>query len=177
MLECRKFMFETIGKNLTFKVQTDSNYSFLLSLYGSTREDELSMTSMLQREKEKFISQQFEARELDYAKRFNDAKFLIIYRKKQAIGRVVYRVDESTHLIDLALVRKLRENGLGSTIISTLIEYAKENNKELHLSVAMDNTRAIKLYQRLGFKITNQHGYYYAMRYLGIRGKTCQHLN
>jgi len=44
-------IFENIGKNLIFKHQTKEDKEFLLSLYASTREDELSITSMSLAEK------------------------------------------------------------------------------------------------------------------------------
>ncbi|KIM13209.1 MAG: hypothetical protein KU38_00660 [Sulfurovum sp. FS08-3] len=156
-------IFENIGKNLIFKHQTKEDKEFLLSLYASTREDELSITSMSLAEKKAFIKQQFEAKEGYYAAKFSDAQFLIISRKKQQIGRLIYAIDDSLHLIDIAIVKKSRDSGFGSEILHALIHNSKILNKPLRLSVAIDNIKAIKLYQRLGLTMIDQHNYYYKM--------------
>lgn len=153
-----------IGKSLSFKVQEEDDQSFLLSLYASTRENELLMTSLREKEKTEFIKQQFEARESDYAKKFKDAKFLITYRKKKQIGRMIYSVNDSLHLIDIAMIKKARNRGFGSEILQTLIRNTQMLNKKFKLSVAVDNRQAIKLYQTLGLKIVHQEGYYHTMQ-------------
>jgi len=159
-----KLMFKNIRKNLTFKKQTKEDNNFLFLLYSSTREDELNMTTMNPRQKNVFLREQFDAKSLDYAKKFDDAEFLIVYKKKKAIGRVVYKIDSSVHLIDIAFVKKSRSGGYGGSILEQLLLKAKELKKVFELSVAVDNQRAIRLYQKLGLKVVNQHGYYYSMQ-------------
>lgn len=156
-------MFKNIGKNLVFKYQNANDKGFLFSLYSSIREDELNMTLMKEIEKKTFLQQQFDAKEFDYSTRYDDAEFLIIYRKKKAIGRVVYRITEKVHLVDIAFVKKFRSLGFGKEVLNVLISHAKQNNKPFELSVAKDNIKALKLYQNLGFMITNQQRYYYSM--------------
>jgi ribosomal protein S18 acetylase RimI-like enzyme len=143
-------MFKNIGKNLILKKQTADDRDFLLSLYSSTKEDELNMTTMRPLEKKRFLKQQFELRALDYSKKFSDAGFLIIYRKKSPIGRIVYSIGADIHLIDIAFAKRSRGRGFGSLLIGHLIQSADDLKKLFRLSVATDNMRAIKLYQKLG---------------------------
>jgi len=157
-------MFKNITKNLIFKTQAKEDHKFLLSLYGSTREDELNMTTMSELEKKNFVAQQFKARELDYAKMFEDAKFLVVYKKKKAIGRIVYENGDTLHLIDIAFIKKFRSSGYGSCILEQLLLKAKELKKVFELSVVVDNQRAINLYKKFGLKVVNQQGYYYTMQ-------------
>lgn len=157
-------MFSNLGKNLAFVPQKSSDREFLLSLYRSTREDELSMTSLSEAQKRVFIKQQFEAKELDYGLKYKEGEFLIIYKKKKPIGRVVYKIDESLRLIDIALVKKSRSQGYGRAILDTLISFANSNNRKFELSVARDNIRALKLYQKIGLSVTGQYSYYYTMQ-------------
>ncbi|MGB5793214.1 GNAT family N-acetyltransferase [Poseidonibacter sp.] len=159
-------MFENIGKNLVFKYQNEKDKNFLFSLYSSTREDELNMTLMNEVEKRAFLKQQFDAKEFDYSTRYEDAEFLIIYRKKKAIGRVVFRITEKVHLVDIAFIKKFRSLGFGKEVLNVLISHAKQNNKPFELSVAKDNIRALKLYKKLGFQIVESYGYYYNMKLL-----------
>lgn len=157
-------LFTDLGKNISLRKENLKDKSFLLSLYGSTREDELSATTMTPVQKRDFILQQFELKEKDYRSKFQDAEFLIINRKKKDIGRVVYRVEKKAHLIDIALIKKSRSLGFGREIINTLISHAKQNDKVFELNVAIDNLRALRLYQNLGLKIVSQNGYYYTMQ-------------
>jgi len=159
----QKELFYNLEKNITFTEESIKEEDFLLSLYASTREDELSMTSMSQMEKKNFISQQFNLRQTEYKQKFDDAKFLIIKRKKQNIGRLVYNSRDKIHLIDIAFVKKARANGFGTKIINALIVYANKQNKIFKLSVATDNLRALKLYEKLGLKIVDTQGHYYFM--------------
>lgn len=158
-----KELFLDLGKNLAFQEESNKDEAFLLSLYASTREDELIMTTMNQLEKKNFIKQQFDLRQKEYKKKFSDAKFLIIKRKKQSIGRVIYDFEDKVHLIDIALIKKARLGGLGTKIINSLISNANKQNKIFKLSVCMDNPRALKLYKRLGLKIVDTKGYYHFM--------------
>ena len=151
------------SKNLIFKLQTKSDRDFLLSLYSSTREDELSMTTMTVLEKRRFLKEQFELKELDYSKKFSDAKFLIVYRKKSPIGRVVYNIGDDVHLIDIAFLKKNRGRGFGTLLIGALMENAQDSKKLFRLSVATHNMRAIKLYQKLGVEITKEENGYLTM--------------
>lgn len=155
---------QTIKKNLIFKSETKEKKDFLFSLYISTREDELSVTSMSEREKKLFLQQQFEAKEKDYSSKFQKANFLIIKRKKKDIGRLVYSVNDKVHLIDIAFIKKARSQGFGREVIDALITYAKEKNKNFELSVAIDNTQALKLYKNLGLRVVGQNGYYLDMQ-------------
>lgn len=155
---------QTIKKNLIFKSETKEKKDFLFSLYISTREDELSVTSMSEREKKLFLQQQFEAKEKDYSSKFQKANFLIIKRKKKDIGRLVYSVNDKVHLIDIAFIKKARSQGFGREVIDALITYAKEKNKNFELSVAIDNTQALKLYKNLGLRVVRQNGYYLDMQ-------------
>ena len=156
-------MFRNIGKNLILKKQIADDKDFLLSLYSSTREDELKMTTLTPLEKKRFLKQQFELRELDYSKKFSDAQFLIIYRKKSPIGRMVYNISDVVHLIDIAFVKKSRSRGFGSLLIEHLIQSADDLRKLFRLSVATHNMRAITLYQKLGVEITAEENGYFTM--------------
>ncbi|MGP2657263.1 GNAT family N-acetyltransferase [Malaciobacter sp. WC5094] len=156
-------LFSNFGNNISFKKESLKDKEFLLSLYSSTREDELLISSMNQIEKKNFIQEQFQLRQVDYKKRFHNAHFLLICRKKKNIGRVVFDVSNNIHLIDIAFVKKSRSCGFGTKIINKLISYAKNQKQTFRLSVCMDNPKALKLYERLGLKIVGTEGYYYSM--------------
>lgn len=160
-----KQLFSNLEKNLFFRNELLKDKDFLLSLYGSTREDELSMTTMTQVQKKDFISMQFELKEKDYKNKFSDSCFYIIKRKKQDIGRIVVDENDSyIHLVDIALVSKSRGKGFGSIILHYLISKAKEENKTFKLSVKIYNQKALKLYTSLGLNIVKSENLYHYMQ-------------
>lgn len=154
---------ESKKRHLSFKEENSKDNNFLYSLYTSTREVELSMTNLSEVEKKKFLKSQFELKERDYKSKFENGNFLIIYKKKNPIGRVVFNIDKTLHIVDIALIKKERSKGYGNLIFKDFFNYAKELQKYTTLSVAKDNFLAMKLYQRLGFIVTNQEGFYYQM--------------
>lgn len=165
-MSIKQFLFlSNLEKNISFKEENTSDKEFLLSLYASTREEELSYTTISQIEKKKFINMQFDLRQSDYKKNYKNAEFLIIKRKKQNIGRIV--VDEKAdtiHLVDIAILKKLRGKGFASLILKQLITNAYKGKKAFKLSVAMDNQNAIKLYNKLGLKVVETKNNYYHMQ-------------
>ncbi len=154
-----------LEKNISFKEESSKDKEFLLSLYASTREEELSYTTMSQIEKKIFINMQFDLKQSYYKKNYKDAEFLILKRKKQDIGRIV--VDEREdhiHLVDIAIIKKMRSKGLGSFILKQLIENTNSKNKLFTLSVSLDNYKAISLYKKLGLHIVKTQNHYHQMQ-------------
>jgi len=61
---------------------------------------------------------------------------------------------EKTIWLGIAVAEKYVGKGLGVMMMNQLISFAKQNKvKEIKLSVDNDNTPAIKLYEKLGFKL------------------------
>lgn len=156
-------IFEDFDRNITFKEEDKSHEDFLFSLYSSTREDEFLFSDMSDIEKKKFLRQQFQAKESHYKKEFNDAQFLIMYKKKKAIGRYIYRRNEFMHLIDIALIKKQRGMGYGSKMTMYMTNKAKNEGLPVMFNVELRNTRALKLYQKLGFKVVSQKEHFCRM--------------
>jgi len=66
------------------------------------------------------------------------------------------------NIISVAVLPEYRHSGIAKALIKRLIEDAKSKNiRAVSLEVRADNTEAIKLYQNLGFIITNTRKFYY----------------
>lgn len=64
---------------------------------------------------------------------------------------------EKTIWLGIAVTEKYLGMGLGVIMMNQLITFAKQNGvKQIKLSVDNDNTSAIKLYEKLGFKLTEK---------------------
>lgn len=73
------------------------------------------------------------------------------------IGYGILRVKDGVTLLTGGLKESQRNQGLGTELFLCLIDKAKEIfNQPIHLEVRLDNLRAQKLYQNLGFKPCHQ---------------------
>ncbi len=60
--------------------------------------------------------------------------------------------------LGISVVKSHWGNGIGSILMARAIDYAKRNNIEIiDLNVRADNTRAIQLYKKFGFKTIGTH--------------------
>ena len=132
---------------------------FLVDLYVSTREDELPYFG------EALIRMQYEMRQTHYSIRFPQLIPEIIMVAGQRSGAVqVNRSPEEIRLVDIALLPDFRKRGIGSAILTLLIEEAKRNALPLALTVSKSNVRARRLYERFGFQVTEDLPMDIAMR-------------
>jgi ribosomal protein S18 acetylase RimI-like enzyme len=130
--------------------RTDGDESFLFALYAETRDDVVGFgwgTSEVQ----EFLAMQYRAQERAFAANHPSARSDIVVVDGQAIGRLlVDRRAEAIHLVDISLAAEHRGHGVGTELVTDLIEEALLFDRPLHLTVRHDN-RALDLYQRLGF--------------------------
>ena len=147
-------------KNLRFRAENDKDRPFLLKLYGSVRAREKLVAAMDEKGWSAFIADQFRLREADYRNRFEGEAFLIVERKKKAIGRmVVHEEPDALLLADIALTAKERGRGVGASLMGLLLEEAKSLGKPLRLHVDEANRDAYRFYLRHGLAPVGKEGY------------------
>lgn len=95
--------------------------------------------------------------------RKGDNALIAIDNTGTPVGAVWYRlfggeergygyVNDDTPELGIAIEKEVRGKGLGTKLMHSIIEEAKNNSFDaLSLSVDVDNTNAINLYRRLGF--------------------------
>lgn len=72
-------------------------------------------------------------------------------------------------IIDVAVHKDFRRQGIGEALIERLIEYSKnENISEINLEVRMSNLAAQSLYKKMGFSEVGQRPNYYENRETAI---------
>lgn len=151
---------------LSFKKITTTDFPFLLKLYRSTREKELSLLNMSDDQKSKFIEFQFNAQHVYYTNNYRDAEFDLIIQDKKPIGRLyILRSEKEIRIIDISLLPESRGKGTGSEILRSIIQESEKSGKKLNLHVEHFNP-ALRLYERLGFEIAEDTGVYYFMERL-----------
>jgi len=76
-------------------------------------------------------------------------------RLMQADNRGFGYVDDSTPELSIAVLAAYRGQGIGSQLLTHLLEYAQSHYAGVCLSVSPDNP-AMKLYEKLGFEVVGQ---------------------
>ena len=134
---------------------TPEDQPFLRALYGTTREEELSHTTLSELEKEQFIQQQFNAQHQSYTLNYPNANFDLILQNGQVIGRLyVDRRPTEIRVMDVALLPASRNQGIGTRLMKNLQAEGKASHRPLSLHVERNNPRAYDWYERLGFRTT-----------------------
>ena len=152
--------------DLALREATPEDDSFLLEVYASTRIEELEGLGWDDSQVQAFIRMQFLARERSYGRADNR----IIVFDGHPIGRImVDRNDAAILLRDIALLKEHRNAGIGSRLIQGLMKEATAAGKPIELHV-LASSPAVRLYERLGFRISGDDGAYLEMKWVPIHG-------
>ena len=151
---------------LVLKPATDGDGQFLLSVYASTRADELAQVKWQEGQQEAFVKWQFELQRREYDARFPDAEYYVILIDNCPAGRIWIGTDaEQIRLLDIALLPEFQNRGAGTLLLRRLIDQAESTNKPLRHMVFVLNNDAHRFYERLGFKIIEDLGAYKHMEW------------
>jgi len=144
------------NNKISLRKATDSDIPFMLTLYASTRENELAMTNFTQQEKLDFVEQQFNAQYAHYNQHYCSDYFNIIELNGLPAGRLfVDYWQTEIRIVDIVLAVEHRNTGLGSYLFKELFKESKETGKPVTIHVEHNNP-AKRLYERLGFVLKTQ---------------------
>ena len=124
----------------------------LLSIYASTRAEELAQTAWTAEERTAFIRTQFDAQDRYQRTRFPNAAHSMILLDGQSVGRIcVDRPGQEIRVVDIALLIHARGRGIATELVGDLVAEADEAGIPVRLHADADG-RARALYERLGFR-------------------------
>ena len=136
---------------ISVRREEPADESFLFELYASTRQEELDAWGWPPEIRGGFLAMQFKASQGHHTV-FPDAEFQIILCDGVSAGRmIVHRTQAALHLVDIALLPQFRGAGIGAAVLQRIFGEAAATQKPVRLKVFKEN-RAIRFYQRLGFK-------------------------
>jgi GNAT superfamily N-acetyltransferase len=139
---------------------TPDDAEVLLRIYAGTREEELSVVSWGDEQKQAFLRQQFAAQHAHYQEHYEGASFDLIRVEGRPCGRLyVARWPREIRLMDIALLPERRNTGLGGRVMETLLAEARQKGLPVTIHVERLN-RALAFYERLGFRIKEDKGVY-----------------
>lgn len=154
------------GGTVELRPVTASDDEFLLSVYASTRADELAQAEWAEGQKEMFLRWQFDLQRREYDARFPDASYNVILVDQQPVGRIwVGSDDEQIRLLDIALLPEFQSRGIGTALLERLKNHAANSGKALRHMVFVLNNNAERFYERLGFTRIEDFGAYKHMEW------------
>ena len=154
------------GSRVELRPVSEEDDQFLLSVYASTRKEELAQVEWAEGQKEMFLRWQFDLQRSEYSSRFPDAAYHVIVVDGSCAGRIwVGTDDEQIRLLDIALLPEFQNRGVGTVLLHRLIEQAEQARKALRHMVFVLNNNADRFYERLGFVVIEDLGAYKHMEW------------
>jgi GNAT superfamily N-acetyltransferase len=130
--------------------------AFLLQVYSSTRAEEMTRVDWTDEQKAAFLRMQFDAQTRHYKTHYPSAEYMVIEHDGAPAGRLTLEYTERQHLImDIIVLPEFRGLGIGTAILTDLMDTARQDNLPLVLRVEFFNP-AVQLYSRLGFVKTRE---------------------
>lgn len=138
----------------------NADLPWLRDLYASTRAEEMAPVPWPEIAKRAFLDQQFGLQHQHYLAHYADTDFLAIEQSGRGpVGRYYLQRAASAHLIvDICLFPGMRGSGVGNTLIRHSQAEAAALGRGMHLHVMRSNPAARRLYERLGFVVTDDTG-------------------
>jgi GNAT superfamily N-acetyltransferase len=154
------------GGTVDLRPVSESDDEFLLSVYASTREDELAQVEWAEGQKEMFLRWQLDLQRREYSSRFPDAAYDVIVVDGRPAGRIWVGTDEEQiRLLDIALLPEFQNRGVGTALLRRLMDHAMQTGKALRHMVFVLNNNADRFYERLGFAVIDDLGAYRHMEW------------
>lgn len=142
-----------VERGYALRAETETDLPFLKRLYASAREAELAPLAQTwsSDQLDAFVDQQFAAQRHHYRSAIAGCRFAVIEHCSAPTGRLYLqpRITQ-IQLVDIALIPSHRGQGVGTAILTALIETARADGKGVGLFVEGYNP-ALRLYLRLGF--------------------------
>lgn len=146
-------------------VEREIDRPFLQRLFASTRAEEMAVVPWSDAEKAAFLDMQFRAQDQHYRIHYAEADWLVILQGDTPIGRLYLdRRADTDHILDISLLAEHRGGGLGTALLSDLLDGAAGSGRTVTIHVEKFNP-AMRLYQRLGFVKIEDAGIYDMMRW------------
>jgi ribosomal protein S18 acetylase RimI-like enzyme len=109
------------------------------------------------------VGMQFRAQSMSIRLEHPRADKKIVVVDDEPVGRIIIDADGALiEVIDVALLPEFRGHGIGSSVLHGVLTHADRVGRSVRLYVEKQS-RAVRLYERLGFAIADDVGMYFAM--------------
>ena len=150
---------------LDYRPYAAEDFDFIEALYHSTRNEELALSGWPEADRKAFLTQQHRAQHHHYQTYYPNAERLILERDGAPIGRLYIDIwPLELRIVGISLVPAGRGQGIGQAVLRGVIAWAGDEARGVSIHVEKFNP-ARRLYQRLGFVVTEDKGVYELMEY------------
>jgi ribosomal protein S18 acetylase RimI-like enzyme len=126
--------------------------AFLVSVYASTRAEDLAPLGWSSEQFDSFVRTQYELQARHYDAAYPDAVTSVVEVDGARAGRlIVDRSQGEILVLDIALLPEFRDRGVGSQVMQPLIAEADERRIAVRCHVGAWNTGSRAWFERLGF--------------------------
>lgn len=140
--------------DLTLRIAGHDDEPFLWMLFCSVR-PELAQLPLPPDQLTQLMRQQYGFQQHAYNRQYPQAEHWIIEKDGSAVGKILFEyVQSSVHIIDFIVAPEWRGRGIGRSILIALKAYADAKICALSLRVDRQNSSAKRLYQQLGFGLS-----------------------
>lgn len=156
---------------VALRPQQPEDELFVFRLFAAGRPDLEWITGISQDRKQELLIRQFRCEQEQLRKDYPDAKYSIILRAGNPVGRLyLHRGKEEYRILIITLAPEYRGRGIGGNLIKNVLLEAFAANKPVGLQVAWYNHAARALYERTGFRVAEDTGVYCEMQWLPKAG-------
>jgi ribosomal protein S18 acetylase RimI-like enzyme len=150
--------------SLALRTATPEDEAFVLALYASTRED-LAVLGLPGEQRARLIEMQYGAQCQTYRALYPSAERWVVLVAGRPAGSVLLdRGAEEIRIVDIALLPEQRDAGVGGRVLQAIQSEARAASRSVALRV-VQGSRALALYERLGFAVTAREPPYLALRW------------
>ena len=153
------------ANSISLRAVTPEDAPFLLALYKSSRGDDLRGLGWEEERVGEFLAMQYEAQQRFQANEYRRPVDQIVMRDGEPVGRLMFEPREhEIRCVDVALMPEHRSSGVGEHLLRELQTEARRLKKPLRLQV-IRFSRAITLFERLGFQRISETGTHFQMEW------------
>lgn len=140
--------------------------AFVERVFNDVRAPEFELAGLTGPQLAQLLAVQFRAQRTHYERAYPEREDSIIEVDGQSAGEwLIAELPAEIRLIDVSLLRQFRGQGIGTSLLTGLLARAQEAQKPIVLHVEMQNP-AKRLYDRFGFKVEEEVGIYWRMRWV-----------
>ncbi|MFX3634805.1 MAG: GNAT family N-acetyltransferase [Candidatus Pristimantibacillus sp.] len=140
---------------------------FRYETFAASKHKEIAAWGFGENEAKQFIRMQFYARESSYSATYPNASNMILCSGEERTGVLrIHYGEEATTIVDIAMLPDVQGKGIGTQVMLYLQGEADTTGQPLRLHVDNNNTGALRLYERLGFKADQVGDIYTAMTWM-----------
>lgn len=153
------------AREITLRPITGEDDEFLLSVYASTRSEEMAHVPWSAEQRDAFVRMQFGAQKQHYAAEYPQAVHFMIRADGNPVGRIYLdRGEKAFHILDITILPQHRNAGAGSFVLRQVMEEAARGGKPVTIYVESFNP-SLRLFTRLGFQRAEEKGFHLLLQW------------